>query len=199
MWGVMRKFNVLPTDPRFRELTKEQLEFIFFNIERDNKEAERAAKGLSLEAEFEDYNAEEWWNAEHDDFTALNPDHDEEAIFNQVEAMTTKEDMDRLKDRWSANKELADMEAEGLISFQEETVNEYINNNLKKLFAEAKDYEASGINKWGEKSDIQIEEEKKEQDFSKITAEGVTHAIDVFNGIEEAEPEFPTQDDDFEI
>ena len=42
----MEKFNVLPTDERFKNLTSEQFNYIFTNMELDIKEQERANKGL---------------------------------------------------------------------------------------------------------------------------------------------------------
>lgn len=42
----MKKFNVLPTDPRFKELTEDQITFIFANIINDNEDAKRAKQGL---------------------------------------------------------------------------------------------------------------------------------------------------------
>ena len=49
MWAIMKKFNVLPSDPAWQNLTHEQIEWILYNMERDVEEEQRRAKGLALE------------------------------------------------------------------------------------------------------------------------------------------------------
>lgn len=54
LWAVMSKFNVLPTDPRFQDLTVEQLNYIIGSIVQDNKEATDMANGVKRDIHGED-------------------------------------------------------------------------------------------------------------------------------------------------
>ncbi|MDT9683383.1 hypothetical protein RND61_15060 [Streptomyces sp. TRM76323] len=69
MWTIMKKFNVLPTDPRFKALTESQISFIFANIVNDNEDIKRAKQGLDPLA-FEDvaYDSTFDYDGDVDDF-----------------------------------------------------------------------------------------------------------------------------------
>lgn len=58
MWRIMDKFQVLPTDERFQNLSPDQIEYIFANMEMDMKEEARRAKGLKNTVEDDD---DSWW------------------------------------------------------------------------------------------------------------------------------------------
>lgn len=45
----MKEFNVLPTDPRFTELTVEQVDYIISSMVADNKEVENLTKGINTQ------------------------------------------------------------------------------------------------------------------------------------------------------
>lgn len=198
MWGIMKQFNVLPTDPRFRELTKEQIDFILYSKELDIKEQDRARRGMALDAEFEDYEADEWWNASHEDFKALKDDHDEEDIARQVNALTSEEDRKIIQQKLKDYAEFDASVADGHKTFEEEAISAVLNDNLTKLFADAKKLEEQGVNKWGDKTDLEIAEEKVDIELGKMDSKTITSAIELFHGIEE-EVVHPNQDDDFEI
>lgn len=54
MWHILTKFNVLPTDPRFYNLTEDQISFILASMVEDNKELQ----GLQSDVMDEDFNYE---------------------------------------------------------------------------------------------------------------------------------------------
>lgn len=156
LWALMREFKVLPTDPRWLELTDEQIEFMLYSMERDVVEADRARRGIQVDGEYED-NDESWWYAEHDEFEALRDDHDEEDIARQVEDLTTEEDRERLRKRFADNEELNEIEDR----FNQEA-EDVLESNLKAMFAEAKRLESKGIDNWGKESEAPDNQEPQE-------------------------------------
>ena len=199
----MKEFKVLPTNPDFRTLTDRQIEFIAYSMEKDREEIERARRGGVADSDYQDFD-DSWWTAEHDDFVAKREDHDEADIANQVQAMTTPEDMAKLRARWDASVEAESIVANGGTTIAEDNLNEMMKNNLDRVIKEAKALEADGINKWGDKTDIEISEENQAQQlgYGKITQESIDEAISIFEGGDEnfaPETIIPSRDDDFYI
>lgn len=199
----MKEFKVLPTNPDFRALTDRQIEFIAYSMEKDREEIERARRGGVADSDYQDFD-DSWWTAEHDDFVAKREDHDEADIANQVQAMTTPEDMAKLRARWDASVEAESIVANGGTTIAEDNLNEMMKNNLDRVIKEAKALEADGINKWGDKTDIEISEENQAQQlgYGKITQESIDEAISIFEGGDEnfaPETIIPSRDDDFYI
>lgn len=170
----MREFNVLPTDPRFQALNDEQIDFILYSMERDAIEIDRARRGIQVDGEFEDTD-ESWWYKDHEEFTALEPDDDEEDIAKQVDAMTTEEDMARLRERYRANEALDELE-----KTHANSINDIINQNLKALFDEADRLNQEGVSKWGDP--IEKEEIEANRKIGGLESEGLREAVDIFEG-----------------
>lgn len=197
MWAIMKKFNVLPSDPAWQNLTHEQIEWILYNMERDVEEEQRRAKGLALEGEYEDLD-DSWYEVPHEEFNPVREGHDEAEIARKLNEITTEEDMAKLKARWEASQEVDAIRAEGGTTIEEDTINELIANNVQKAIEEAKRIEKHGGNKWGDKTPIELEEERKNLEFkSQLKQDDIQDAIALFNGEKEIEP--TSLDDDFVI
>ncbi|YP_010843766.1 tail protein [Listeria phage WIL-1] len=199
MWGIMKEFNVLPTDERFRALTEEQINFIYYNKERDYKEAERASRGVSMESEFEDYNSDDWWEASHEDFQAIQEGHDEDDIAQQVENMTSIEDQKRLRDRFQSHEEYEEFIRNGGKDTRQEMIDEHINNKLKELFADAEELNKQGLSKWGEVSEMTTIQEAVADELEELTSDSVKEAISMFEDDEVQVIPGQDEDDYFEI
>lgn len=177
-------------------LSNEQIEWLLRNMARDNEELARRKSGKELEDEFQDYD-NSWYDTPHDEWNPVRDGDSEEDIAKQLAEITTEEDMAKLKARWEASQELEDIRANGGTTIEEDTINDLIQSNLIKAIEEAKRIEKHGGNKWGEKTPIEIEEEKANQQFQRqLSQDSIQGAIDLFEG---SEPELPSQDDDFEI
>lgn len=204
LWLIMKEFNVLPTDERWLKLTDMQIDWILNSMQRDGEELERRSSGMELEAEFQDYD-NSWYEVSHEEFNPVREGDDEDEIARQLATMTSEEDMARLKARWEESEEVESIRAQGGTTIEEDTINELIANNVKKAMEEAKRIEKHGGNKWKEKSDIELEEEKANMQFkSQLKQEALTDAIALFNGEEPPSKEEPssspeTPDDDFII
>lgn len=199
----MKEFKVLPTNEDFLNLTDNHIEFIAYSMEKDREEFERAKRGGIADADYQDYE-QDWWYAEHDDFVALHKNHDEEDIAKQVQAITSPEDMAKLRARWDASIEADSIVANGGTTVEEDTINEMMQNNLAKVIQEAQRLEAHGVNKWGDKTDMEVSEENHADQlgFEKITKESIDEAISIFEkaGSEDNPLEImPTREDDFYI
>ena len=176
-------------------LTNEQIEWLLRNMARDNEELARRRSGKELEDEFQDYD-NSWYDTPHDEWNPVREGDNELDIAKQLAEITSEEDMAKLKARWEASQELEDIRANGGTTIEEDTINDLIQSNLIKAIEEAKRIEKHGGNKWGEKTPIELEEEKANQQFQRqLNQDSIQGAIDLFEGNEE----LPGQDDDFEI
>ena len=82
MWIIMREFKVLPTDPRFQELTSEQIAFILSNMEEDIIQREKAFnKNKGDDESFKDPDTS-WYE---DEFTEIDYDIDYDKMEESVE------------------------------------------------------------------------------------------------------------------
>ena len=62
LWTVMKKFNVLPSDPAFQNLTDSHIAYIISNMLIDNREEELIRKGIDPSTHVEDDSFE--WEGE---------------------------------------------------------------------------------------------------------------------------------------
>lgn len=192
----MTKFNILPTDPRWLDMTTTQIEWIILNMFRDEEEASRKGRNAKLDGEFEDYD-DSWYDTPHEEFTPIREGDDEAEIARQLEAITSVEDKIRLKARLEASDELDEFRDQGGTTIEEDITNSIIAENVRKALEEAKRIEKYGNTKWGEKSEIELEEERKNMEFSSKLEQGnISDAIALFEGKEMG---LPSIDDDFEI
>ena len=156
----MEKFNVLPTDERFKNLTSEQFNYIFTNMELDIKEQERANKGLKNTIEDDD---DSWFYEDSETFEPLKEEHDEEDLARQVDNLLTETDRKKKQERLKAN----EVTEEDMEMYQEhqETVREYMNKRLEEL-------------------DDEVEHGKTIDDYKKpedMTTDDINSAINLFN------------------
>lgn len=175
MWAIMREFNVLPTDERLTSLSMEQIDFILLSMDRDYDELERARRGVSLESEFEDYDSD-WWDASHEEFTAIKEGDDEEDIARQLDSITTDEDLAKLKERYKANDALDQIEKDQITS-----INDLIATKLKAVFEEADRLNEAGVSNWGA-NQIGEEEERADVELGPLTSDGFDKAMNLFEG-----------------
>lgn len=131
----MNEFKVLPTDERFQNLTSQQFSFILLSMEQDAKEIEMARKGINPNEYFEDDNAD-WLNPENDLFEDIELESDE--IAEQVDAITSEEDLEKAKQRFKSEEEWVE-EAENGNKFAIKTHQQKIlNESWQKVWDEVK-------------------------------------------------------------
>lgn len=203
----MKEFKVLPTNPDFRALSEHQIEFIAYSLQEDRRELDRARRQVRADSQFQDYD-ESWWTADLKDFTAKRADHDEAEIAKQVQALSTEEDMKKLRARWDASLEADDIVASGGTTVEQDTIDELLKQKLEEVIREAKGLEAEGINRWSEMDTIEQSHEDK-LGLAPITQESIDDAIAIFNGDELSsleddddlypETQLPTRDDELFI
>lgn len=86
---VMKMFNVLPSEQRWKDLDDDQLSFLLHSVIEERQEAERHSRGVELDGEAvydEDF---EW---ESEDFNPLRDDDSEEDIYSQLQELMSDED-----------------------------------------------------------------------------------------------------------
>lgn len=197
----MKEFKVLPTNADFRALSNEQIEFIAYSMEKDREEYERAKRGGVADADYQDYD-DTWWTAKHDDFVAKRSDHDEEDIARQVRELTTAEDMAKLRARWDASLEADSIVANGGTTIEEDNINDFMDNALKRVMEEARELEAQGINKWGEMERAE-NQQAENLGLKELNKDTIEEAIAIFEGVdnEDFDPKtiIPDSRDDFYI
>lgn len=101
----MKKFNVLPTDERFQNLSIYQINFIIESMNLDAREEERARRGLDHVAEDDDTS---WYNSSSEDFEPVPDFLDADDIATQAYNRLTKSEQEKVKER--AETELEDTE-----------------------------------------------------------------------------------------
>nr|DAG96510.1 MAG TPA: tail assembly chaperone [Herelleviridae sp.] len=104
-WAIMKKFNVLPTDERFQNLSIYQINFIIESMNLDAREEERARRGLDHVAEDDDTS---WYNSSSEDFEPVPDFLDADDIATQAYNRLTKSEQEKVKER--AETELEDTE-----------------------------------------------------------------------------------------
>lgn len=154
----MREFKVLPTDPRFQELTSEQIAFILSNMEEDIIQREKAFnKNKGDDESFRDPDTS-WYE---DEFTDIDYDIDYDKMEESVERIENEE---AKKKREQIN-EMLD-EGNNTEKLQETELT--VQNNIQKALEEAKDTER--LNN-GEITANEFMERKKLRDSQVVTEE----------------------------
>src|SRR5690606_24822189 len=106
LWGIMNKFQVLPTNEDFRKLSDDQIELILYSMQEDARELELAKKGLTVDSEYYDSSFEdEVWNRPVGDWEVLRDGHDPDDIARQVEELTRQEDLKNLASKFDSLEE----------------------------------------------------------------------------------------------
>lgn len=200
----MKDFQVLPTNPDFMALTEQQIEYIAYSMEKDREEFVQSQRNMKQDADYTDYD-DSWWTADHDSFTALRDDHDEEDIARQVNAMTSEKDKQTLRSRLDASYEADGIIDAGGTTVEQDSIQAIMARNLEKVLQEANELAKTGTNKWGEKTEIELNEEEQARRLAlkPITQQSIDEAIAIFedNGETGVDPVMyiPSQDDDFYI
>lgn len=178
LWAIMDRFKVLPSNPDFQNLTNEQLEWIIYSSQLDNKK-------YSPGENFADYD-ESWFNKK--EFSPLRDGDDEEDIARQVEELTTEEEAARLKARWEGAEDAEAFAQSGEKSIEEQSIDDMINAKIEDAKKEARNIEKY---KSGNKHPDEEKQEAEDVQFQENLDSGsIQDAIDLFEG---------DQDDDFEI
>lgn len=173
MWRIMEKFQVLPTDERFQNLSPDQIEYIFANMEMDMKEQQRMAKGLKNTVEDDD---DSWWNEDSETFDPLREDHDEDDLAKQVDALLTETERRKKAERIKAD-DYSEEEQEMIKQNHQDEIRDHINKRLEEL-----DDEVNNGKTKEEKPSTTVPED--------MTKDDLESAINLFNGTEEETDDF---------
>lgn len=199
LWHIMKEFKVLPTDERFVNLSDEQIGFILGNMVYDNKLEEQARKGINPDSYFED-EEDGYWTQDINEFVALKEDHDEEDIAKQVETLTNKEELAKVRERFNSTEEWNDFMEKGGALAERVEKEKYLQEKLDKLFEEAEELNNAGVSRWGEpKFKEQTEAVAK---LKPLKEDDLQDAISLFNGETDEAFSMPTvldDDDDYTI
>lgn len=145
LWGIMTKFNVLPTNEDFRKLSDMQIDLMIYSTQEDHREMELARKGIQVDSQHYDSSfEEEVWNRNVGDWEVLKPGHDPNDIARQVEELTKAEDRKNLAMKFDSLDDYnAYLEAGGKTT-RESEVEQYINKQLAMAEEKAQRYAAAG-------------------------------------------------------
>lgn len=174
MWRIMDKFQVLPTDERFQNLSPDQIEYIFANMEMDMKEEARRAKGLKNTVEDDD---DSWWYQDSETFQPLREDHDEEDLAKQVDALLSEADRRKKEERIKADDYTEEEQKQIRENYQIG-----VRNHINQRLAELDDEMQNGKTKEETPSTTTLPED--------MTKEDMESAINLFNSDEEDEDDF---------
>lgn len=174
----MREFKVLPTDPRFQELTSEQIAFILSNMEEDIIQREKAFnKNKGDDESFKDPDTS-WYE---DEFTDIDYDIDYDKMEESVERIENEEAKKK-------REQINEMLDEGNDTEKLQETELTVQNNIQKALEEAKDTER--LNN-GDITANEFMERKKLRDSQVVTEE--TLSTNDIVGLEDFE------DDDDEL
>ena len=154
----MREFKVLPTDPRFQELTSEQIAFILSNMEEDIIQRDKAFnKNKGDDESFKDPDTS-WYE---DEFTDIDYDIDYDKMEESVERIENEEAKKK-------REQINEMLEEGNDTEKLQETELTVQNNIQKALEEAKDTER--LNN-GEITANEFMERKKLRDSQVVTEE----------------------------
>ena len=154
----MREFKVLPTDPRFQELTSEQIAFILSNMEEDIIQRDKAFnKNKGDDESFKDPDTS-WYE---DEFTDIDYDIDYDKMEESVERIENEEAKKK-------REQINEMLDEGNDTEKLQETELTVQNNIQKALEEAKDTER--LNN-GEITANEFMERKKLRDSQVVTEE----------------------------
>lgn len=193
LWAIMKEFKVLPTNPDFQRLTRDQVEYIISNMNKDAEIFSMISKGLDPEKQVTDKDTS-WWETPIEEFDPKGDlDVDMEDIARQVEELTSVEDRKRLAKMTEGNQEWVEyLEKEGNKN-EQTSIEGHIQKQLEIAKKEAKMLRDSGINNWG-KQTTTVEEKKRAEDFEPITQDSVEEAFKLFEGEDVIEDTGPDSD-----
>lgn len=196
LWRVMEKFNVLPTDESFMALTDLQLGYIMGNMTQDIKEENLRRKGVNPDSYFEDED-DSWWNQRAEEFTPLKEEDNEEEIARQVEAMTSKDELEKVRARFKNTDEWTKYLEEGGKDARKMAAEEHIQKQLVELYKDAAKASEMGEENW--RNAITEGEAEANAKLPEISKDNIQDAIDLFNGTGTDDLILPDMDDDFSI
>lgn len=154
----MREFKVLPTDPRFQELTSEQIAFILSNMEEDIIQRDKAFnKNKGDDESFRDPDTS-WYE---DEFTDIDYDIDYDKMEESVERIENEEAKKK-------REQINEMLDEGNDTEKLQETELTVQNNIQKALEEAKDTER--LNN-GEITANEFMERQKLRDSQVVTEE----------------------------
>lgn len=182
LWRIVDHFSVLPSNKDFQNLTAEQTDWIVLNLNLDADEANKARKGIKSNEAFEDYDTG-WVHEKEAKFNPLKDGHEEEDIAKQVEALSSKEYLEKLKESFSSIQEWQTYLSEHQDEYNVVKADQErrLQENLDKAYAEAK----------SRKNGTFVQEDKENASMPQITRDkGVLtdeakEAIKLFNGEED--------------
>lgn len=173
MWRIMDKFQVLPTDERFQNLSPDQIEYIFANMEMDMKEEARRARGLKNTIEDDD---DSWWYEDSETFEPLKEEHDEEDLAKQVDSLLTETERRKKEERIKAD-DYSEEEQRQIKENHQNDIRSYIDKQLEELDDEV--------------NNGKVKEEKPSRVAPEdMTKDDMESAINLFNGDIEDEDDF---------
>jgi hypothetical protein len=191
MWNIMKTFNVLPTDPRFRELTDDQINLMLLSFKEDHREAELARKGLAVDSQhFDSEFEEEIWNAKVGEWDILRDGHDANEIARQVEKLTREEDQKNLASKFDSLDEYnAYLEAGGKTT-RESEVEQYINKQIAAAEEKARMLAADGGKKMKDDKDSPEAQSALSDSLPDIDKEAIDKSIALFNAEDDSDDDF---------
>ena len=198
----MKTFQELPTSEEFRKLSDLQIDLILYSLEEDFREAERARKGLTAEADYFDSTFdEEVWSKKPGEWEVLKEGHDPNKIAQQVEELTREEDLKNLYSKFDSLDEYnAYLEAGGKTT-RETEVEQYIDRQIQAAQEKAQAIEATKAKKGGGKQlvddrDLPQVSEQSKNGIEDLDREAIERSIKLFNSTDEVEVE-DEEDDGF--
>lgn len=180
----MKTFNVLPTNDDFRNLTDDQLDFIILSMQEDNREMERARKGLTTDNEYYDTSfEEEVWSKAEGEWEVLKDGHDPNAIARQVEALTREEDVRNLAMKFDSLEEYNAFREAGGKTTRESEIDQYINRQIALAEEKAKMLSATKGKKLVNDSDLPeiANNEAMGTTMTDLDKEAIDKSIALFN------------------
>lgn len=193
LWHIMKEFKVLPTDERFINLSDDHIGFILGNMVYDQKLEDQARKGVNPDSYYED-EEDEYWNQPIEDFEALKEEHDELAIAEQVEALTNKEELAKVRERFKSTEEWNEFMDKGGALAERAEKEKYLQEKLTKMYEEVAELNQAGVSRWGEAKFNEDTEAVK--NLVPMKEEDLQDAISLFNGDTDEQFSMPTSDDD---
>ena len=187
LWGLMTKFEVLPTNEDFRKLSDDQIDLMLYSVAEDNRERELAAKGLQVDSDHYDSSfEEEVWNRDIGEWDVLKDGHDPDDIARQVEALTKAEDLKNLASKFDSLDEYnAYLEAGGKTS-RETEVEQYINKQLEAAEQRARELAATG----GKKLVDDTDKAGERNNLPDLDKEAIDKSIALFNQTDDDDDDF---------
>lgn len=175
----MDKFQVLPTDERFKALEDEQLSFIMASMEEDAAEVERARKGVNDDEFFMD-DDESWFDDE--EFDPLDVVEDEEALSEQLDAMTSRKDLEKVSQRMKSTQDWLDYYNNGGKEAEKIRDEKIIAESLKAVYEEAEALERGENPEPFQKKDGVGSQSIDIKDYEEMSEEDIQEAINLFEG-----------------